>query len=312
MKKFKLWSEVSVEVKSKLLDQLEMRDWDDLDTKERNQILKHLVNRGWFKEPEDIVHAINKLNDTYLRKNYGSSTFNHGGPHYSYGSLQKCCSEVAYEDLGNILRDGSSDVVLELLSIYASRLIDNRLLEDEPGKDEIEEAYKRFDYFANAINRIFEHYSINKILTRVSFCPRQEELVKEQLIEPAIQILSDKKWLPVQQDLHDGLAELRKNTPQSYSNAVTSFVSALQAYLQLKVRGETGKGDIDRLIKEGVGNKTLPDNELSKKLMSGIKSVVMEQRQKTSNAHPKKEYSNEQSARLVLNMVLLFIQATAK
>ncbi|GAC1600361.1 MAG: hypothetical protein NVS3B29_00710 [Candidatus Saccharimonadales bacterium] len=128
------------------------------------------------------------------------------------------------------------------------------------------------------------------------------------MLEPTFRGLVGGQWNPVQTNLADALKEYHKGTPEAYSNAITHLASALQAFLQIKVNGAIGKGDIDDLIRTGVHNGSLPDDEVSKKVINGLRSTVMEYRQKQGDAHPKAEYANERSVRLILNIVAVFIQ----
>lgn len=132
--------------------------------------------------------------------------------------------------------------------------------------------------------------------------------MEEYVHEPLIKGLADKKWQPVQQELVDAISEYHKGNEKSYSNSITHLSSALQAFLQIKINGSIGKGDIDSLIRTGMNNGSIPNDELSKKVINGLKSTLMEYRQKSGDAHPKKEYANEKSVRLVLNVVAVFIQ----
>jgi len=78
--------------------------------------------------------------------------------------------------------------------------------------------------------------------------------------------------------------------------------------LQISVNGEIGKGDISQLIPKAQKEGLIPNDSFTKKIFENIESILMRERQKTSNAHPKKEYANEKNARLILNLVMIFLQ----
>lgn len=78
--------------------------------------------------------------------------------------------------------------------------------------------------------------------------------------------------------------------------------------MQVLVYGETGKGDLVKLIKEATVRKLIPSDRFSVDMFNIIGSTLMEQRQKTGDPHPKKEYANERTAIFVINLVMIFMQ----
>lgn len=305
---FKLWSESSPSVKASMKPVLELRSWNSLTDEEKTKVIRHLLGMGWLKDYEITVNCIRALNDEYKVNTFGKEFFEHGGPHISYSTYDECCTKAATRDLFSILKNQDENVVMELLSLYARSLIKQHYLNGEVSEDDLAEAYSVFDRFANAINDIFDHFAINRILTRQSFVPKQEKIVNEYVTEPTFKSIAGKEWQPVQKEFSDAMVEYHKGTSKSYSNSITHLVSALQAFLQIKVNGKLGKGDIAALITKGISDGKLPDDELSKKVIKGINSTIMDYRQKQSDAHPKKEYANEKSVRLVLNVIAVFIQ----
>ena len=309
---FKTWSESSPTAKDKLMPSFELRKWDELTKEEKTKILKHLAAFGWFMSSGDadiITRSVDRLNIDYKVHTYGQKLFDLGGPESdSYSGFTKASKEAAIEDFLRIVKNQEADVVFELLSFYAEGLINDHLLKGSPPDEKIDEAYERFDRFSNAIDSIFSQFGINLSLTRQGFTPKQEQVVHELVVEPTFKGLSAPKWKAVQSNFSDALDEYRKGTEAAYSNSITHIVSAVQAFLQIKVKGKIGKGDISQLVKEGMKNKSLPNDALSRKILDGLESTLMEYRQKQGDAHPKTEYANEDSVRLLLNVAAVFIQ----
>lgn len=311
MRIFKSWSETSPAAKESLAPSFELRDWSSLSDDEKTKILKHLASLGWFVSSGDkdkIVDSVDQLNYTYKVQVYGKALFNMGGPESGNFGYTSETYKAAADDFFTIIRELDKDVVFELLSFYVERLIEKHYLSDDPTDDDIDNAYKRFDRFSNAINEVFTQFGVNMSLTRQSFVPKQEQVVHELVVEPTLKILAAPKWKNVQSDFKDAITEYRKGTKKAYSTAITHIVSGVQAYLQLKVKGKIGKGEISQLIKDGMKSGVLPSDALSKKILEGIESELMEYRQKQGDAHPKAEYANEESARVILNLALVFIQ----
>lgn len=267
---------------------------------------------GWFissSEKNKIVTSVDRLNYTYKVNIYGKNLFDMGGPSpNNYGGYTSDTYDAASKDFFSIVRKLDMNVVFELLSYYAECLIEDMYLRGEPDDDNIEKAYRDFDRFSNAVNEVIGQFGVNISLTRQGFVPKQEQIVHELVVEPTLKLLSGPKWKNVQVDFTDAINEYRKGTKKSYSTAITHIVSGLQAYLQVKIKGKIGKGEISNLIKEGMKLGVLPSDALSRKILDGIESELMEYRQKQGDAHPKSEYANEESVRVVLNIALVFIQ----
>ena len=165
-----------------------------------------------------------------------------------------------------------------------------------------------FDTFVEKTNNIFLQFGVKYYLTEESFVPRQEEKIVKEVYEPVLAYLRDEKWKKVSENLSDAFADYRKNTPQGYSGCVTKTVSAVQAFLQILVRGGTGKGDIAELVNEAVEKELIPNDVFTQTIFKNVQSIFSRERQKTSDAHPKDEYANEKSARMILNLAMVFIQ----
>ena len=120
--------------------------------------------------------------------------------------------------------------------------------------------------------------------------------------------LSGKKWSPVSRDLSDAFRKFQEKTPQGYSSCITHTISALQGFLQILVHDKTGKGDFNDLIPYAQKKDVIPSDAFSTKIFKDIQSILMQKRQESGDPHPKEEYANERSAKLVLNLIMIFIQ----
>jgi HEPN domain-containing protein len=251
------------------------------------------------------------LNSLYKKENFAPNLLESQAKEYSRHSVVK----AAKDDFLKILRDGREAIVLELLSFYAEYLFgikkDENLKrkEGEPEalyiKRNIDWKLKELDEFREVLNNIFEQFELNIHLTRAGFVYRNSKAIAERVYEPVLDFLMGEKWREVQRDMKDAFDDFRKG---EHSDCITHAVSALQAFLQVLVTGKTGKGDISTLIPEAQKNSLIPDDAFSSKMFKDIKSILMEERQAKGNAHPKKEYATEQHARLILNLVMVFIQ----
>jgi hypothetical protein len=195
------------------------------------------------------------------------------------------------------------------LSIDSSSIENLDEADDQSRKEEIlNRAYQTADNFAADFNDIFEQFSIDVILTRNAIIFRQDKKITEDIYIPVLSYLSGKKWRPVNRDLSDAFIKFQEKTPQGYSGCITHSISALQAFLQILVHDKTGKGDFNDLIPEAQKKDVIPSDAFSTKIFKDIQSILMQKRQQSGDPHPKKEYANERSAKLVLNLIMIFIQ----
>lgn len=332
---FKLWSELNPKAKKELKPDFGFRDWNSLKKDEKHKIWKYLESyffdrqkrtryvRGggreayyefYEKENSDekerkqqrIYISIMVLNRKYKAKSYARYFLENA-------TLNSACSDF-YE----IYMTQDEHVVTELLSLYSKVLIGERADETINRKeDEVEKEYQNrlqnwkwedFDEFCADLNEVFTDFGINLYLTRLGFTPRQEEKIVREIYEPVLSYLSHPRWKEVSKLLSDSFNEYRKNTPQGYSNCVTSAVSAIQAFLQIVVNGKTGKGEISKLIPEAQKKNLIPNDFFTQKIFANIESIFARQRQETGIAHPKKEYASEKNARIILNLAMIFFQ----
>lgn len=317
---FNLWSSNNAEAIEKISPDLGMREWIELNLEEKQKIWAHFFNKGWFNKSDWVFNTIEELNGRYKRMSYGEKVLDHGGPHFvkfpilNY-QFESCCLDTSLYDFKDIFLNKDQAVVYEMLSLYVLLSIDKYSLQQIDDTDEessrqeiINNAYEQADKFAHKFNDIFEQFSINVVLTRNGIVFRQDKKITEEIYTPVLSYLSDNKWIPVNRDLTDAFRKFQEKSPQGYSGCITQAISSLQAFLQIQVHGKIGKGDLSNLISEAQKNKIIPSDPFSKKIFKDFQSILMQMRQESGDPHPKKEYANERSAKLVMNLIMIFIQ----
>lgn len=318
---FKLWSELNKEALDELKPNLGFRSWNILSESEKSKIWKYLQTKYFFNptlrhsrqsgftynddyhfefdesyidrnaKEQLIASIISELNNSYKAKSFGANF------------LKDETYFNACVDYHSIFMEENEAVVIEMLSLYGKYLIG-----DEADEQEQQATWVHFDTFAEDINEVFSHFGLNLYLTRLGFMPKQEDKILINVYEPVLNSLSHPKWKEVNQHLSDAFSEYRKNTPIGFSNCVTNAVTSIQAFLQIIVNGETGSGDISKLIVQAQKQELIPNDSFSKDIFKNIESILMRERQETGIAHPKKEYATEKNARLVLNLAMVFFQ----
>lgn len=181
--------------------------------------------------------------------------------------------------------------------------------EKESGKDfekrKEKEKWKRFDGFSGRLSEVFEDFGINYKLTRLGFIHADEPEVVDKIYKPALKKLSDRKWSEVNRDLRDAFEALHKDNDGS--GAITHALSALQAFLQISVYGETGKGDTSKLINLAIKEKIVPNDDYSQKIIKDMNSFWAKERKEKGDPHPKKEYATKDQGKLVTSLIMVFI-----
>lgn len=332
---FKLWSENNQRAKEILKPDLGLRNWNNLSGEEKNKIWHYLILYFFdaqIKEQYGMVGRVEKrfyefygesrekeykqktVHKTilYINENFKARSF--ADTYLENPSLNTACY-----DFYNIFMEQEEAVTMELLSAYAKFFYEFTKNDDHIYKSEketekeflqrkIKAEFKFFDSFSKRLNDVFLQFGIKYYLTRDGFIPRQDIKIIEEIYEPVLSYLSDRKWKEVNDLLADGFDEYRKNTPQGYSNCVTNTVSAIQAFLQIVINGKTGKGEISNLITEARKKKLIPDDFFTQKIFDNLEPIFARQRQKTGIAHPKKQYANEKNTRTMLNLAMIFFQ----
>lgn len=290
------WSKIKPEALKTLRPDLGLRSWNDISTENKDLIWKFFRNKTFFGEYGETHEAIFKLNENFKVLSPGKNLLAHGGPHHTriVGSLTllDCCKREAAEDFRRIVYGESEEVVYETVSYYAESL-DSEM----------------YEWFKETFNDIASQFGLNAFLNKQGFVLRQEKKITKEIYEPTLNLLAgDEKWNQANRELGDAFSDYLKKTGSGYSSCITHAISALQAFLQILVVGKTGKGEIAELIKKGQTSKVIPDDPFSRTIFKNIVSVLMQERQQKGDPHPKKEYADEKSARLTLNLVMVFIQ----
>ena len=329
MNEFKTWSELNPDANAELRPDLGFISFTDLNPTDRNKIWQNLYRKYFFdKQPrsgdygrsdyyliagehfqqelikERILYAIDILNDKFKKQSYAKRF------------LESRTEYNLYKDFLALFMEGSENVVLEILSLYARQILQENVYpyrdqeESDIDYDKRKEEIRKntFNEFAKDLNEVLSHFGIRFYLTSLGFAPIQDLKIIKEIYTPVLSSLAHPKWKEVNNHISDSFEEFRKYTPQGFSNCVTVAVSAVQAYLQILVNGKTGSGDISELIQQAQTKNLIPDDSFTKEIFKKIESVLMRERQETGIPHPKKEYANSKNALLVLNLTMVFFQ----
>ena len=300
------------------------RSFNELSNDEKRSMLLHFKRRQYFwgynlssqrdfmgdsfekvSSVEDgITYAINSMNTLYKKECYAKQTLEH----WTFQNV--------YEDFKNIFLNRDENVVYELISLYGMGLVTkseerkpNRNQgesDDDYEKRKIEAAFDQFDQFQDVLNDIFEDYKVNMQLTRFGFVPRQDKQIIEDIYLPVLKVLSLLKWKKVNRDLKDAFEAYGKSTPDGYSECMTHCYTAVQALLQELV-GDTSLS-IKNANQEAAKRGLVPNDAFSSSAFKEILSTFEQLRMKHGDAHPKEEYANEKSAKIMLNLTMVYLQ----
>ncbi|MDP2741585.1 MAG: hypothetical protein Q8O66_02800, partial [bacterium] len=212
--KFLLYGQDDPTIEKSIQPSLALRRWSDLSTGEKEIAFQEINNSGWLKAySEEILGTIKYLNHVFLRQCPGKHL--HGisperdgyrGGGYINESYMKTAASVDFRLI--FLQEESEGMVLRMLSKFAESHIDSYSYQQaaEPkNKEESEKcvrsAFEDFDRFANCLNHIFEQFSVNQIITRNGFVPRQDEKIISEIYIPTLKVLANPKWKTVSNDL---------------------------------------------------------------------------------------------------------------
>jgi len=298
---FKLWSENNQNIKNILRPNLGVRGWGELSQRDKEIAWRHFVNKGWFAVDEETHRGVYSFNEDNKARAFCNHLLNHGGTHYMEMRgirqyMEKCCQEAALLDFQHIFHTEHQDVVYELFSYYVLALQQDTLDKEKMTR------------FKNLFNDISNQFGLNILIVKDSFIPRQGEKIIKEIYEPVLDYLLDPKWKKVNEILSDAFSDYIKNTPQGYSGCVTKTISAVEAYLQILVDGETGGKKLSSLISEGQKSNLIPDDIFTHTIFKNIEAIFARERKSTGDAHPKDEYATEKNARTILNLAMIFIQ----
>jgi hypothetical protein len=208
------------------------------------------------------------------------------------------------------------DVVYELLSMYWKGLFlkwEKRAyiisIEWESKEDynkRLNDKKNEFlDNFSNRLNEVFWDFWLNIILTRQWLIPKQWDKIIEKIYKPTLDFLSDKKWEKVNRELWDAFSDYQK---KDFSWSLTHTISAIQWFLQINIDWKLSNLSIKDWINKSKTIWLIPNDIFTDTIFKNIDSIISRERQEKWDPHPKKEYANEQNARLILNLAMVFMQ----
>lgn len=323
------WSDTNSEAKAILLPTEEIQ-WSHLSNEDKKRMWKYLEYELFNSNPNVGGAIFNNVDCSY--KFYGKDSWENDyrvkivseamlflNEKYKKASYaQKVLGNPTYNsacyDFYRIFIEENKDVVLEMLSMFSKVMVLNdskKLWKKDNENDEdfekrkVKEQWKRFDSFSERLSEVFEEFGINYRLTRAGFIVADEPAVIDRIYEPALKKLSSTKWEDVNRDLRDTFSAL--NDDKDGSGALTHALSALQGFLQILVHEKTGRGNTAELIKEALKKKLIPDDDFSKKVIDEMNSFWARERQDKGDPHPKKKYATKDQAKLVISLVMVFI-----
>jgi len=315
--KFALYGHDDPRVEEGIQPRLALRSWIDLSDQDRKIAYQQLENSGWVDEySSKILSTMEYLNHAFLRQCPGRNLHlikpDRGYQAESHDFKRK---EAAFKDFQRILTSTQPDeLVLRMLSKFASCHIDSyeykrasEVVEHTERSKLIESAFEKFDRLANCLNHIFEQFSINQVVTRNGFVPRQDDKIVNDVYEPTLRALSDPKWRPVSRDLARMFNDYRD---ESYAEAITKAHSAVQRFLQILAgeEGRSGRGEVGKLFQEAKSAKLIPVNRFTEQVVTLIQGFIVSERATNSTSKPALREATASDALLMMNVVIVFLQ----
>lgn len=316
--KFLLYGQDNPSIEQSIQPSLDFRQWSDLSTTEKETALQEIINNGWLTEySSEILVTIEYLNRVFLRQCPGKN-LHRIKPESDYGRGYGNSSErmkAALADFQHIfLREELDALVFRMLSRFAQCYIDGydyqqatKSEDEEEKKEYIEKAFEEFDRLANCLNHILEQFSVNQVLTRNGFVPRQDEKITKEIYVPTLKILADPKWKTVSDDLAKAFEDYRD---QNYPEVITKAHRVVQRFLQILVgeEGKSGKGEIGKLFKDAEEKGLIPIDRFSKPIINVIQGFIPSERATNSTAKPALKNATSADALLMLNVVMILLQ----
>ncbi len=293
---FKLWSDANRTAKERLSPQFKLRGWDDISYDDRRNILQHFEH--YFYESESAGYSQYVLVvSNVCRKAFNVLNSLHKVEPIAKNYLHYKTHLSAENDLLFIFQEGTEDIFLEFISVFINIVL------VEPW---IVENRWRIDTFKDDLNDMFCQYNINVQISHDQIIPRQDDKITEDIYEPVLEILSNKKWKEVSLQLNKAFASFRD---QKYANAISETVIAIEAYLSIKLYGKIGNGTLGQLITEMKNKHIAKDSTLSLSFIQLIKPLYARARKEMGNAHPSvNDSASSDEALLMLNLAMIFIQ----
>lgn len=316
--KFSLYGSGNSEIEESLQPTLGLRSWTELGAQEKQTALQDIRNKRWIEEySSEVLSTIEYLNRTYLRICPGKHLHSLK-PNVDFRGIEGNHSErlrAANVDFQHIfLTEESEAMVMRMLSKFLQEHINGYAYgraqrETDPEKREgaINEAFQSFDNLANCLNHIFEQFSVNQLVTRNGFTPRQDEQITKEVYVPTLNALSDPKWKPVNSDLAGMFEDYRNH---DYPETITKAHSAVQRFLQILVgeEGKNGRGEVGKLFAEARQSGAIPKNRFTEPMLTMIQSYISSERATNSTAKPSVKDATDNDARLMMNLVLVLLQ----
>jgi hypothetical protein len=314
---FHLYGQDDPSVEESIQPKLALRDWADLSKEDRGIAYQYVVNNGWLKDySPEILRTIAYLNEAFLRQCPGKNLHkikperhHHGGDNqHERGRAASADFEIIF------LRERSDSMVLRMLSKFASCHITQhdldaakREADEGKRKTHVDSAFRNFDRLANCLNHIFEQFSVNQVVTRSGFVPRQDEKITTEVYEPTLRALSDPKWRAVSEDLAKMFEDYRD---RNYSEVITKAHAAVQRFLQIIAgeEGKSGKGEVGKLFQAAKAKGLIPVNRFTEPLVTVIQGYIVSERATNSTAKPTLKDATSSDAMLMMNVVLVFVQ----
>lgn len=314
--KFILYGQDDSSVEENIQPTLLLREWIELSDEEKQVAIQYLENHGWLEPYSDEIHyTIEYLNEKFLRQCPGKHLHAIKPESDSYGRFSNKSerTKAALMDFCHILmREKSNSLVLRMFSVFAEHQIDNYYLErakesTEKRKENIESAFGKFDRLANCLNHIFEQFSINQIVTRNGFVPRQDDKIVGEIYIPTLRTFSDPKWKSVSVDLSKMFDDYRE---KNYPEVITKAHAVVQRFLQVisGEEGKSGKGDVGKLFQKAKDDGMIPTNRFIEPLINVIQSFIVSERATNSTAKPALKNATSSDALLMMNVVMIFLQ----
>lgn len=310
--KYQLYGQDNQQVEEMLLPSLELRGWSSLSPQEKDIMLAELTNGGWLSDESfEILRTIHYLNKHYLRRLPGKRLHAAFRNEKNPFPLNK---QARMDFIEIFLHEKSEEMVLRALSCFVGEHIDkndygfaDRATNEKDRADWLERAYRKFDRISVCLNHIFEQFSINQLVTRTGFVPRQDQRISQGIYEPVILALSDPKWKNLNYDLARMFEDYRD---QKYPEVITKAHGAVHRFLQIIAgeEGRSGKGEVAKLFQDAKSTGLIPVNRFTEPLIGVIQGYISSERATNSTAKPALKSATGSDALLMMNVVMVFLQ----
>lgn len=328
---FKTWSQINSEAKDELRPDFGFRSWNDLLNDDKIKIWVFLWEKWFFNSNSYIKKDMDAF---YSFKDYSSdrdydkrkkfkriytplNMLNHfyKANVYARKFLESPSIETALSDFYYIYLDKSENVVFELLSFYAKRLILEReeglIKKEKENKKDFKKRndkykWEQFDDFAKDLNDKFDHFGIYVILTRQGFMPRQDEKIIKDIYNPVLKLLSFNEYKDVDEILKKAFKNFKKG---EFDKVIQNSINVIHSYLQIKISKKIGKGNLKTLLKQAQKENIIPSDNLVSDIYSNIESFLARERQDKTDSHPSKGVATKSDALFILNLTMVILQS---